>query len=85
MICIKFILLHRKKASPSVIRSALKDISKVSSVETSRECYEPKIKRKCTEPERKKMSNDLMKLIDMELNCMYFDFKTNSDDTSNIN
>ena len=52
-------------------------------MKTPRECYEPKNKRKCTEPKREGVSNELMELNDTELNYMYFDYKTDSDDASN--
>ena len=32
------------------------------------ECYNPENKQKCTEPEREKMSGDLMELNDTQLN-----------------
>ena len=46
-----------------------------------REYYEPENRRKCTEPERQKMRDDLMGLNDTELNYIYFE--TDSDDASN--
>ena len=64
-------------------QSASKDISKVSSVETPRECYEPKNKRKCAEPAKERDSNDLTELNETELNYMYFEYKMDSDDAIN--
>ena len=78
MVCTKVTLLHRRKAPPQLVRSASKDTSNVSSVETPRECYEPENKWKCTEPER--MSDDLMELNITELNYIYFE--TDSDNTN---
>ena len=72
-----------ERLPPHLVRSASKDISKVSSVETPQECYEPKNKRKCTEPEMERVRNDLIELNDTELNYMYFDYKTDSGDASN--
>ena len=40
-----------------------------------RECYEPENKRKYTEPERERMSGELMELNDTELNYLNFDDK----------
>ena len=40
------------------------------------ECYEPENKRKCTEPERERMSGELMELNDTELNYLNFGDKT---------
>ena len=37
-----------------------------------RECYEPENKRKCTEPEMERISDDLMELNDTELNNIIF-------------
>ena len=45
------------------------------------ECYEPENKRKCTEPERERMSGDLMELNDTELNYINFGDETDSDNT----
>ena len=45
-------------------------------------CYELKNKRKCNELGKERMSDDFMELNDMELNYMYFDDETSSDDTS---
>ena len=45
------------------------------------ECYEPENKRKCTEPERERMSGDLMELNDTELNYVNFGDETDSDNT----
>ena len=41
-----------------------------------RECYEPENKRKYTEPERERMSGELMELNDTELNYLNFGDKT---------
>ena len=49
---------------------------------TPRECYEPENKWKCTELERERMSDDLMKLNDTELNYINFDDETDSDNAS---
>ena len=46
---------------------------------TPGECYEPENKRKCTEPERERMSGDLMELNDTELNYINFGDETDSD------
>ena len=83
MICIKSILLHRRKLAPQLVRSALKGISKVSSVVTPREYYEPKNMWKCTELERGRMSDDLIELNDTELNYIHFGDETDSNDASN--
>ena len=64
-----------------LLRNALKDTLSASSVAAPRECYEPENKRKCTEPGRQRMSDDLMELNDTELNYVYF--KRYSDDASN--
>ena len=48
-----------------------------------RECYEPENKRKCTEPERERMSGDLMELIDTDLNYINFGDEMDSDNASN--
>ena len=45
-------------------------------------CYELKNKRKFNELGKERMSDDFMKLNDMELNYMYFGDETGSDDTS---
>ena len=47
----------------------------------SRVCYYPENKQKSTEPERERMSNDLMELNDTELNYTFFE--TDSDYASN--
>ena len=47
------------------------------------ECYEPENKRKFTEPERERMSDDLMELNDTELILINFGDKTDSDNGSN--
>ena len=49
----------------------------------TRECYEPENKRKCTEQERERMSDDLMELNDTELNYINFCDKTDPDNASN--
>ena len=77
MICIKFNLLHRRNASPSVSSKCIEGY-----VETPWHCYELKNKWKCTEPERKRMSNGLMELHDAELNYIYLCDETDSDDAS---
>ena len=46
-----------------------------------RECYEPENKRKYTEPERERMSDDLMELNNTELNYKNFGDETDSDNT----
>ena len=46
------------------------------------ECYEPENKWKCTEPERERMSDDLMELNEMELNCISYGDETDSDNAS---
>ena len=48
------------------------------------ECYEPENKQKCTEPERERMSGDLMELNDTELNYINFGDETDSDNTIRI-
>ena len=65
---------------PQLLRSALKDTLNAYFVAEPRGCYEPVNKRKCTERERERMSDDLMELNDMELNYIYL---TDSDDASN--
>ena len=50
-----------------------------------RECYEPENKQKCTEPERERMSGDLMELNDTELNYINFGDETDSDNTIRMN
>ena len=67
---------------PQLLRSALKDTLNASSVPAPRDCYEPINEQKCTEPERERLSDDLMELNDTELNYIYFD--TDSDDASRI-
>ena len=69
-------------ASPQLVWAALKD-AKVSSMVAPRECYEPENKRKCTEPEMERISDDLMELNDTELNNINFPNETNSDDATN--
>ena len=49
----------------------------------TRECYKPKNKRKFTEPERKRMRDNLLELNDAELNQINFGDKTDSDNASN--
>ena len=46
------------------------------------EYYEPGNKRKCIEPVRERIGNDLIELNDTELNYIYFE--TDSDDASNM-
>ena len=60
--------------------SASKD-TKVSSIVAPGECYKPENKWKCTEPERERMTGDLMKLNDTELNYINFGDETDSDNT----
>ena len=48
-----------------------------------RECYEPEKKRKCTETEKERMSDNLMELNDAELNYIYVSDETDSDDAIN--
>ena len=50
--------------------------AKVSSMVAPGECYEPENKRKCSEPERERMSGELMELNDTELNYLNFGDKT---------
>ena len=57
------------------------DTAHASSVTAPRECYDPENKQKSTEPERERMSNDLMELNDAELNYIFFE--TDSDYASN--
>ena len=56
VICIKFILVHRGKAPPSVNLKCIKSTNS-SSMAAPRECYEPENKRKYTEPEMERMSD----------------------------
>ena len=49
------------------------------------ECYQPENKWKCTEPERERMSGDLMELNDTELNYINFGDETDSDNTIRMN
>ena len=76
MICIKFVLLHRRKAPPSVSSKCIEAYIKLS-LKISGNV----LNRKCTEPERQRMSNDLMELNGTELNYIYFE--ADSDDVSN--
>ena len=55
--------------------------TKVSSTAAPGKCYEPENNRKCTEPEREKMSGDLMELNDTELIYINFGDETDSDNT----
>ena len=64
-----------------LVWSASKD-TKVSSMVAPGECYEPENKRKFTEPERERMSGDLMELNDKELNYINFGNETDSDNTN---
>ena len=77
------LFFYTEKCLLQLSQSASKDILKVSSVETPWECYEPKNKRKCAEPAKKRDSNDLTELNDTELNYVYFDYKMDSDDAIN--
>ena len=49
----------------------------------TRECYKPENKPKCTQPEMKRMSDDLMELNDLELDHINFGDKADSDNASN--
>ena len=49
----------------------------------TRECYKAENKPKCTEPERERMSDDLMELNDTELDHINFGDKADSDNGSN--
>ena len=69
-----------ERLPPKLVRIALKDTSKVSSVAAPRECYEPENERNCTEPVRKRMSDDSIELTDTELDYIYFGDETDSDD-----
>ena len=62
------------------LRSALTDTLNAYAGAEPRGCYELENKWKCTEPERERMSDDLMESNDMELNYIYL---TDSDDASN--
>ena len=64
---------------PQLVWTASKD-TKVSSLE---ECYEPENKEKCTEPERERMSGDLIGLNDSELNYINFGDETDWNNASN--
>ena len=83
MICIKLILLHRRKGSPSVSLKCIKEY-KSFFYGCIGECYEPENKRKCTGPERESMSGDLMELNDTELNYINFGDETDSDNTTRM-
>ena len=48
------------------------------------ECYEPENKLKCNEPEREKMSGDLMELNDTELNYINDETKDETDSDNTI-
>ena len=48
------------------------------------ECYEPENKRKYNEPEREKMSGDLMELNDTELNYINDETKDETDSYNKI-
>ena len=63
-----------------LVWSASKD-TKVSSMVAPGECYEPENKKKCTEPERERISGDLMGLNDTELNYINLGDETDSDNT----
>ena len=56
-------------------------IQKFPSMVAPGECYEPENKKKCTEPERERISGDLMGLNDTELNYINFVDETDSDNT----
>ena len=70
-----------ERLPPQLVRNASKD-TKVSSMVAPGECYEPENKRKFTEPERERMSGDLMELNDKELNYINFGNETDSDNTN---
>ena len=82
VICINFILLHRRKASPSVRLKCIKGYKRFLYGSNTR-IYKPENKRKFTEPERERMSDDVRELNDTELNHIHFGDKTDSDNASN--
>ena len=45
------------------------------------ECYEPENKKKCTEPKRERMSDELIELNDTESNYVNFGDEMDSDNT----
>ena len=73
MIFFKFVLLYRRKASPSVTSKCSERYVKSFFCGSTTE--EPQRER---EPEREKMSNDLMELHDTELNYIYFETDANN-------
>ena len=75
MIFIKFVLLHRRKASPSVTSKCIEGYIKSFFCGSTTE--EPERER---ESERERMSNGLMELNDTELNYIYFE--TDSDEAN---
>ena len=75
------LLFHTGKSLPSqLIWNASNDIQ-VSSKLAPGEYYEPKNKQKCTEPKRKTLSGDLMKLNDTDMNYTNFGDEVDSDKT----
>ena len=62
-----------ERLPPQLLRSALKDTLNASSVAAPRECYELGNERKCTELERERMSDDIIKLNVTELNYVCFE------------
>ena len=65
---------------PQFIWSASKDTKVQPMVALGKYC-QPENMRKCTEPERERMSSDLMELNDMELNYISFGDETDSNNT----
>ena len=70
-----------ERPPPRLVWSASKDTN-ISSIAATRECYEPENKQKYNEPERERMSDDLIELNDTELNHINFGDRTNSDNPS---
>ena len=71
-------LCTKERPPPQLLWSASKDTN-VSSIAATWECYEPENKRKYTEPERERMSGDLMELNGAKL----LGDETDSDNGSN--
>ena len=69
-----------ERLPPHLVWIASKD-TKISSMVAPGECYEPENKRKSTEPERVRMSDELMELNDTELNYINFGDEMDSDNT----
>ena len=65
----------RERLLTQLVWSASKDTN-VSSMVAPGECYEPENKKKCTEPERERVSGDLTGLNDTELNYINFGDET---------